>query len=215
MPAVNENTRRQYERYVVDRPWLTTFERMVLYWLVHDHCAAEGVARPGLQRLETVTGAEHRTITKALRTMLERGDIVLKHRWPNVTRKADEYALPWLENKPARPPAREISRAQRGSPAREISRAHARDDAREISRPFSRASSPLKRSKGTPAAAPRNSAAVASAADAAPPRDCTVCAICERPITELADVDTCPNGLPPRWRSCAIADRSRPTKEDH
>jgi DNA-binding transcriptional MocR family regulator len=93
---VNDNTRRQWERYCDDHPDLNVWECTVLYWLVHMHSAREGFTRPGHRLLVQKTHMSNDGVTSALRSLAARGAIELKE--PAVGRLAALWTIPWLLN---------------------------------------------------------------------------------------------------------------------
>jgi hypothetical protein len=95
--GVNMHTYGQWMRYCAERG-LSAIDRVVLLVFVHDHSAAEGITRPGDDRLERMTGAANTTIDRSKKRLTAVEAIVL-HR-PRRGRLAAEYRLPWLRNSP-------------------------------------------------------------------------------------------------------------------
>jgi hypothetical protein len=68
--------------------------------LVGDHDAGLGLSHPGVERLCLRCHATDGWVVNHLRHLVEGGHIVLVKRWPRPMRRADDYAIPWLDNKP-------------------------------------------------------------------------------------------------------------------
>lgn len=94
---MNDNTRRQWDAYqercvpCPDCAWL-------LYHLVADHSAAEGITRPGWQRLMDRCRRSRAWISTHMKH-LERGQHIIlasEGRWQG--RQASEYTIPWLHD---------------------------------------------------------------------------------------------------------------------
>lgn len=83
--------RREANMSCPDCAWL-------LLAMVDEHDPAEGVARPGVERLALLCRRNRRWVINHLSECVADGHLVLVNQWPKATRKADEYAIPWLDN---------------------------------------------------------------------------------------------------------------------